>query len=418
MASPPPAPRPARRGAVAAWCLYDFANSTFSAVIPASVFAGYYTRDVVGNEAGRGDAWWGAAVAISAVLVAVSSPVMGAVADMSGARRLLFATYTAVAVGALALFPTIGPGDVLWGAVLFIVADAAYEGAVVFYNAYLPELVPRDRIGRVSGLGFAVGYVGSMVGLAVALPFAREERYGPIWLCIAAIFAAFALPAILVLGPGGKRTMSVGRAAAYGWTHVATLLREVLGMPTMRRFLIGYFLYINGVNAAIYFSAPIATRTFGLSMTSVVVLFFVVQLSALVGALAMARPTDVLGPKRVVQLSLLLWTTTAVLFITTESTRVFWAACVVAGLGLGTVQAASRAFMATLVPAEREDELFGFYALCGKTASPLGAAVFGVVSEATGSQRPAIAALSVFFLAGLVVIHFVPAGGPTVGRAA
>jgi UMF1 family MFS transporter len=132
----------------------------------------------------------------------------------------------------------------------------------------------------------------------------------------------------------------------------------------------------------------------------------------------MARATDTLGPKRVVQVALVLWLTTLGFFVAAESRSVFWAACVIAGLGLGTVQSASRAFMATLIPRGREDEFFGFYALCGKTSAPVGTAIFGLVSAATGSQRAAVACISLFFIAGFALLRRVAAGGPTLSRRA
>lgn len=408
--------RPLDRKRVAAWCLYDFANSTYSAVIPATVFSVYYTAVVVGNEDGRGDFWWGAvAVPVSTLAVAFSSPIMGSVADRSGARRLLFALYTAASVLAVALFTTVEPGDVLWGCALFIVANFGMEGAVVFYNAYLPEIVPRSHLGRVSSLGFGVGYVGSIIGLIAAAFLADRGALDAIWILVAVLFGGFALPALLVLGPGGRHEMSVGSAALDGIVHVRRLVREVLSVRPLRRFLLGYFLYINGVNTAIVFAGPFAKQSFGLSTGDVIRLFLLVQVSALAGALGLARPTDRWGPKRVVQLSLVLWLVTIGVFVASHDVGLFRVAAVIAGLGLGSVQSASRAFMATLIPPGKEDEYFGFYALCGKTAAPLGTFVFGVVSAATGNQRLAVAAISLFFVSGFALIAGLRAGGPTAG---
>jgi UMF1 family MFS transporter len=406
--------RPYDAKRVGAWCLYDFANSVYSAVIPATVFSVYYTAVVVGNEEGRGDFWWGVvAVPISTLAVALSSPIMGSIADRAGIRRFLFALYTALSVTAVALFTTIDPGDVVLGCALFIVANFAMEGAIVFYNAYLPEIVPVHRLGRVSAWGFGVGYIGSILGLLAAVKLAETERFDAIWLMVAALFAGFALPAILVLGPGGKRELPVGAAAIDGFVHVRRLIGEVLAEKPMRRFLFGYFLYINGVNAAIVFAGPFAKQTFGLDTPGVIKLFLIVQVSALVGAFSLAKATDTWGPKRVVQIALCLWLVTIGVFVMSHDVGVFRIAAVIAGLGLGTVQSASRAFMATLIPKGREDEFFGFYALCGKTAAPLGTLVFGLVSSTTGNQRFAVAALSLFFISGFVVVTSLRAGGPT-----
>ena len=402
------------RWAIPAWCLYDVANSTYAAVIVGTVFSTYYTKVVVGNEDGRGDFWWGAvAINVSAIIVAVTSPVMGAIADRSGARRLLWVSYTAVAIGGTASLVLVHRGDVVLGCCLFIVANVGVEGATNFYNAYLPELVAPERMGRISSWGFAAGYVGSLLGLFAALPLVQQGRFDAVWLLIAGMFAILALPALLLVGPGGTKLMPIGLAARHGWTHVGTIFRDVLKLRELKAFLLAYFLYINGVNAAVTFAGPYAQATFGLETPDVIKLFVMVQVAALVGALAMAKPTDVLGPKRVVQFSLVLWCATCLVLIFVRDVRIFWGACVVAGIGLGSVQAASRTFMATLIPKGREDEMFGFYALCGRSSTPLGAATWGLASVLSGSQRVAVFAITPFFLLGLLLVSRVKGGGPT-----
>ena len=409
------ASRPRRsRWAVPAWCLYDVANSTYAAVIVGTVFSTYYTKVVVGNEDGRGDFWWGAvAINVSAIIVAVTSPVMGAIADRSGARRLLWCAYTALAIAGTASLVLVHQGDVVLGCVLFVLANVGVEGATNFYNAYLPDIVPPERMGRISAWGFAAGYVGSLLGLGAALPLVQAGRFDAVWLLIAGMFAILALPALLLLGPGGTKLMPIGMAARHGWSHVGSIFREVLKLKELKAFLLAYFLYINGVNAAVAYAGPYAQATFGLTTPDVIKLFVMVQVAALAGALAMAKPSDVLGPKRVVQFSLVLWCITCATLIFVRDVRIFWGACVVAGIGLGSVQAASRTFMATLIPKGREDEMFGFYALCGRSSTPLGAATWGIASVLSGSQRVAVAAITPFFLAGLLLVSRVQGGGPT-----
>ena len=406
---------PRSRYAVPAWCGYDFAGSIYTAVVASTIWPVYYTTTVVGNAEGRGDFWWGTiSVNISAILVAVTAPAAGAIADLAGARRLMWVLYTLVAVAGTAMLGLVQPGDVVFGCVVFIVANFAAEGAINFYNAYLPELVPRDRVGRVSGWGFATGYVGSLAGLGMAFALVSAGHFKWIWGLTAAAFLGFAIPSFILVGPGRARQMPVAAAARHGLRHVRKVFGEVLRIPDLRRFLLGYFLYINGVNAAIAFAAAFAATTFGLTTKQAILLFVLVQVSALVGAFAMAKPTDVLGPKRVVQISLALWIITVAVLVLTRDVRLFWVGCTIAGLGLGSVQAASRSFMATLVPAGREDEMFGFYALCGKSSTPLGAAAWGIVSATTGSQRLAVLALVPFFIAGAIVVSMVKGGGPTV----
>src|SRR4030095_11543412 len=158
------------RKVVTSWCLYDLANS-FYVVLPAVIWQTYFQRVIVGNEHGQGDLWWGRVISTSMLAVAISSPFMGAIADSAGIRKRLLILYTLVSVAAVCLFPTVNPGMVVWGFVVSVISYVGFEGALVFYNAYLPEIAPREFQGRVSGWGFGVGYAGSLLALLLALPF-------------------------------------------------------------------------------------------------------------------------------------------------------------------------------------------------------------------------------------------------------
>jgi UMF1 family MFS transporter len=403
---------------LAAWTLYDFANSAFAAVIIATVYSKYYALGVVGNERGAGDFWWGLSVTVSALCVALASPPMGAVADHAGVRKRFMAVLTYASVTATALMATVGPGDVVWGFVLAVVGTIGFEAAIVYYNAYLPTLAPPDFRGRLSAYGFAVGYAGSAVALAAALPFALGERYGGAFLSAAAQYGLFALPALLFLPPDRPGTLTVGQAVRVGFRESWATLRTILGMPDLRRFLLAYFFFEDGINTVVAFSAIFAGHTLGFSTTQVILLYFVVQLSALAGAWAWARPTDTRGPRFVVLVTLVQWCLVVVAaYLVTEKWQ-FWAVAILAGTGLGAVQAAARAFMASLIPAGQEAAMFGFYSLCGKAAAILGPVIFGGVSMATGgNQRVAILAVGVMFVVGFALLAGVRAGGPALAEA-
>jgi UMF1 family MFS transporter len=190
--------------------------------------------------------------------------------------------------------------------------------------------------------------------------------------------------------------------------------RRILALRDLRRFLGAYFLYEDGVNTVVAFSAIFAAQTLGFPMDRLIVLYIVVQISALVGALAWAKPIDRLGPKRVVMVTLVQWTLVVVTAYFVETPGQFWVLAVAAGTGLGAVQAASRTFLSSLCPAGMEAELFGFYSLCGKSAAVMGPLVFGGISHAAGGdQRAGILAIGSFFLIGLVLLSRVRAGGPS-----
>ena len=402
--------------AIVAWALYDFANSAFAAVIFATIYGAYYAMGVVGNEAGAGDLWWGRVISVSMAIVAVTSPLLGGIADRAGIRRPLFIGFTLLAVTATALMATVEPGMVVWGFALGVLGNVGYESALVYYNAYLPELAPRSHQGRVSAWGFAVGYAGSIAALLAALPFVRARTYGGAFLCTAALFAVFSLPAFFLLPQPRRGSLPVLAAARQGWADVLATARKILGLRDLRRFLGAYFLYEDGVNTVVGFSAIFAAQTLGFPMDRLIVLYIVVQVSALLGALAWARPTDRIGPKRVVMVTLFQWTAVVIAAYFVETPGQFWVLAVVAGTGLGAVQAASRTFLSTLIPRGMEAEIFGFYSLCGKSAAVMGPLVFGGISHAAGgNQRLGIVAIGLFFLIGFGLLSRVRAGGPTAG---
>lgn len=407
MSEPTPAPgppaKPVRRQVVS-WCLYDFANSAYSAVIAATLFQKYFTGDVVGNATGEGDRWWGYAMSLSMALVALSSPVLGGLADRAGLRKRLWIAYTAAAVLAVAAMTTVGPGMVARGFLLVTLANVAMEGAFVFYNSYLPRIAPPSYQGRVSGWGFATGYLGSIVALGLAFPFARPPFHPePIWLLVAAQFALFSLPAFFFLPPDPPASQGALRAGAEGVREVWRNLRAVWRDIPARTFLVAYIFYEDGVNTVIVFASSFAATTLGFNEIELLGVFLLVQVSALAGAWALAKPTDTWGPKPIIVGALILWCTvvTTAYFV---DKRGFWVVAVLAGFGLGTVQSASRSLFAGFVPAGKEGQYFGVYALVGKSAAVLGPLIFGYVSVALGSQRPAILSVAVLYLAGLALM--------------
>jgi UMF1 family MFS transporter len=391
------------------WTLYDFANSAVAAIIVATIFPRYYAELVVGNEAGRGDLWWGALISSTMVLVAVTSPLLGGIADHAGVRKPFFVGFTVTSVAATALLATIGPGMVVRGFVLGLVALVGFEAAFVYYNAYLPVIAPPGRLGRVSAAGFAVGYAGSVVAFVVAIPFAVNELYGATFLTTAAQFGLFAIPAFVGLPADARRGVPLGDAVRRGLRDLLVTLREVLTTAerrTMRRFLLAYLVYEDGVNTVIAFSAVFAGKTLGFTFSETLLLFMVVQVSALLGSAAWARPTDTWGARRVIGLMLVQWFAVTVLAYFVQAKWQFWVVAIVAGTGLGAIQAASRAFMASVIPRGREAEFFGFYSLVGKTGAVLGPLVFGGVSWTMGGdQRAAIAAVGLFFVVGLALLR-------------
>lgn len=404
------------RKMILAWCLFDFANSSYSAVIAAVVFQVYYINRIVGNEGGKGDLWWGAAISASMLIVSLSSPFLGGIADHAGRRKRLLGIYTFVCVLAVVGFALLEPGAIVLGFTLIVLANTGMEGGLVFYNSFLPQIAPPDGQGRVSGWGFGVGYAGSIASLLIALPLARAGNFNAIWLMVALFFALFSLPAFLSLPADQRTDAGVVHAGIAGSQKAWHTLKEIWSQREARKFLLSYLIYEDGVNTVIVFSSSLAATTFGFSQSELIALYLVVQITALVGAFSLATPTDTWGPKRIVVISLLLWSSVAVAAFFVQSKAAFWAIACTAGLGLGTVQAGTRAFFTRFIRTGKEAEYFGVFSLVGKSSAVLGPVVFGQVSAAFGSQRPAILSIAAFFAVGLFLVSRVAGGGPSISK--
>ncbi|MGE0158336.1 MAG: MFS transporter [Gemmatimonadales bacterium] len=410
VANPSIAPREnaVDRKQVSAWAIFDFANSSYSAVVTTAVFPVFYATYVVSEGAGgaTGELWLSWADSLAALVVALSVPLLGAIADRGGGRKKFMLFYTLLCVVAVAAMTTLDAGMAGRGFVLFVLAQVGFESAVVFYNAYLPDIAPPERQGWVSGLGFGVGYFGSAVALVLAFPLVNGERMDAVWLMVAAFFLVFSLPAFFVLPRDRPGTMSIGAAARWGLGNFRAIVGEVWAQRELRRFLFAFFFYIDAILTIIVFAGVVATETFGFDQQGTIVLFLIVQLSALVGAVALAKPTDRIGPKKVLNGVLVLWVATCVSVYFIRDPQLFYVMAVVGGLGLGSAQSASRAFMASLIPHGRESEMFGFYALCGKSSSIFGPLIFsGTTHLAGGNQRPAFLAIALLFVVGLVLLQ-------------
>jgi len=399
---------------IISWTLFDFANSSYSAVIAAVVFPVFYVNVIVGNETGRGDLWWGRAISVSMAVVALSSPFLGGIADCGGLRKRFLFFYTALSVLAVASLSILGKGMIIEGFLLIAMANLGMEGGLVFYNSFLPRIAPRDYQGRVSAWGFMVGYAGSIISLLFALPLIQNGYFRATWFMVAGFFAVCSIPAFLFLPRDTKEEYTLMHSAMRGLRLTLTTLREIARRKEPGKFLFSYLLYEDGVSTVIVFSSIFAATTLGFQPRELIFLYLAVQATALLGSLVMAKPIDLWGPKKVVMMSLVLWASVAVTAFFVQTKNHFWVIATCAGLGLGTVQAASRAFYTQFIPEGKEAEYFGLYSLTGKSSAVIGPIIFGQISSTFGSQRPAILSVVAFFLIGLIILCFVRGGAPNI----
>lgn len=399
---------------VISWTLFDFANSSYSAVIASVIFPVYYANVIVGNEKGLGDLWWGRVISFSMATVAISSPFLGGIADYGGIRKRFLFVYTALSICAITGFSVLDKGMIIQGFVLATIANIGMEGGLVFYNSFLPRIAPRQYQGRVSAWGFGVGYAGSIVSLLLAIPLIRNNQFEATWIMVSVFFALCSVPAFLFLPGDTKSELSIINAGIKGIRFTIKTLKEIWGKRELKKFLISYLIYEDGVNTVIVFSSIFAATTLGFRPQELIVLYLIVQTTALLGAFVMAKSIDYWGPKRVVMLSLVMWTFVATVAFFVQTKTQFWALASFAGLGLGTIQAATRAMYTQFIPEAGEAEYFGIYSLVGKSSAIVGPLIFGLISSSFGSQRPAILSVAAFFLVGMIILKTVKGGGPNI----
>jgi UMF1 family MFS transporter len=424
------AERPVGRRAVLSWCLFDWANSVYPTLIITFVFAAYFTRTIAATPE-EGTAQWGTAMSLSALFVAVVSPILGAIADQDGRRKPWLFVTSLVCITASALLWTVTPGHQwIWLPLLLVaVGNAGFEMGQVFYNAMLAEIVPPSHLGRLSGWAWGMGYAGGLVCLALALLLfvqpdpplfgldkasAEQIRItGPL---VAVWFAIFAIPLFLWTPDRQPSGLSYATAVRRGLATLYDTLRHVGRIRNIALFLIARMIYTDGLTTLFAFGGIYAAGTFGMSFDEILVFGILLNVAAGLGAAAFAWIDDWIGPKRTVILSLLglMAFSTAILLIEDK----LWFYVLGCGIGalIGPAQAASRSFMARLAPAEMRTKMFGLYALTGKATAFIGPAVVGWTTFWFDSQRAGMATILAFFLIGLLLLLKVRPPEPTADR--
>lgn len=420
---PQTAPPPAGRRAQFAWCLYDWANSGFPTVIVTFVFAAYFSRAVAENTI-QGTADWGHALAVSGVLIAVISPILGSIADRTGRRKPWLGIFAAISIVATALlwYTRPDPSDVLWALVFFVIANTAWEIANVFYNAMLPGLVAKERIGRLSGWSWGLGYMGGLACLVLLLVLFVQAKtpllgldketsehiriVGPM---VALWFAVFAVPIFLwTPDETGKKT-AAGTAIREGLVQLVETLRQIRRHANIARFLFARLFYVDGMNTMFAFGGIYAAGTFGMSFAEIIQFGIALNVTAGLGAAGFAWLDDRIGSKKTVQIGIVGLIVFGVPLLVVETKTAFWLLALPLGIFMGPVQAASRSLMAHLAPPDLRTEMFGLYALSGKVTSFAGPAVLAWATLTFESQRAGMTTIIAFFAVGLVLMTFVAA---------
>lgn len=423
-----PAAIPVRRREIFGWAMFDFANSSYTTVVITAVYSAFFVGYIVPAGSAARDSYWSTAILLSMVAALVLSPLTGAIIDKSGRKkRWLGLSVVLCALGTAGLFFA-GPGNVWLAVWLVVVGNTGFMLSEAFCASFLPEIATPDNMGKISGLGWGIGYLGGLVSVVIASQvIIRADPASSLalyisqnqlaMLAMAAFFLLTSLPTFLLVRNRSRP------APGFEGASLGTLLRagvaEFLGsLQTAReyrilfQFLIAFMVYMAGLDAIVKFVGIYAREDIGLTGGEFVVLFIFLQLSAVAGAVGFGWLEGFFGPKRTVMLTLMWWIigVLGIYYLGALSSltgvgpkQLFYGLGLFAGAGIGATQASSRTVVGLLSPRERSAQMFGFWGMFARLGSILGVG-FGYVADAFGSRRAGVLLVLVFFVVGALLL--------------
>jgi len=420
---------------VVGFLFYDFANSAFATTVLAVIFNRYFAEVIAGGATGTvmtlpwgtvtipGAAAWNFVVAASMAIVALSSPLLGAMADRAGWRRRLLIIYCLFGVACTCALAPMGHGDLVLASLLFIGANLGFSGGNVFYNAFLPDLGTPQTYGRISGAAWGFGYLGGGLCLVLNLIMLQNPELlgfpagsfgvGSCVLVSGIWWGLFAIPSMVWLKENTATTtqITLRQKAREAWTEVSQTLRHVRRYKHLFRFLIAYLIFNDGIETTIVTASIFGSEVVGLNTKELVVFFIMIQGMAFIGSLIFGWLADRIGNKNSLMLSLGVWLGVVIWAFNLGwwigMKEEYYIIGVITGLVMGGSQSAARSLQALFTPRKHSAEFFGFFSLSGRFANVFGTAIYGLAIVITGGVKPAILTLGLFFIVGGILLHFV-----------
>lgn len=368
-----------------AWYLYDFGNSAYASVVLLAVYSAYFQKTVVGGA--EGSRLWGLTISAAMIIVAIAAPIMGAIADYSGAKKKFLFFFTTLSVLFTGLLFFTQKGTIALAIIFFVLAEIGYRAAQVFYDALLPEIAAPKEMGRVAGTGWAIGSAGGIVILLLILPPILITKSSLLvvrgsLIATAIFFALAAIPIFLWLTeraqpqklPPGENYLSIA------FKQLRETIKAARGFKEFLKFMLAYLIYNEGVIIALDFAAILGAVLFGLQQTGLIIFFILVQATNVVGALVFGNLQDRFGGKRSLTISIFLMVACIFALYFAQNQTHFFIIGAFVGVAMAGVQSVSRAMVATFSPPGKSGEFFGFFALTGRTSSFIGPAVFGYLA--------------------------------------
>lgn len=397
------------------WAFFDFANSSYYLLIGSFVFPIYFKEVIAGG--GLGDFWWGLIISISILLGAIFSPIVGAMADFDKQRKRKLIMFTLLSVlGTAALYFT-GSNTLLLASLIFIAANFCFEIAVTIYDSLLGQVSAKETVGRISGFGWGLGYIGGIAAMLILQPFygdgfagGLENNYKLTFPLTALFFLLFSLPAFLFIKDraesfpqnleGRRRFFSSVKTA---FKAVVSTIREIRKYKKIAWFLLAFY-FMNDALVTLFAFLPIYIKTtLGFSVGEIAVLLLVVQLIGFPSTLFFGWLSDKKGPKKILLSTIFVWGIIVVLCAVAPTKIWFYVVAVLTGLVIGASQSVARSWLSTIIPDEKRSEFFGFNGFASKVSATTGPILFGTISAATSSQRLAMLAILPFFVVAFII---------------
>ncbi|WLR51184.1 MFS transporter [Bacillus tianshenii] len=399
---------------VLSWCLYDWGNSAFAATVMAAVLPVYY-YDVAakGLDKNLATSYWGYSQSIAVLIVALLSPILGAIADHSGSKKAFLRFFAYMGMIASFLMAFIGEGDYVFASLLMIFGTIGFSGGNVFYDSLLPDVAPREEMDRVSARGFAFGYLGGGILLAVNLMMIMKPQWFFLpnaqlatQLAFASVgiwWFAFSLPLFLNVKDRKRGAVSNTSYIKTGFHRLRNTFKEIHHYKQLFVFLLAFWLYNDGISTIIKM-ATIYGRDIGIGSTDLIAALLITQFVGIPFSFLFGWLAVKIKAKRALMLALFVYVLIVIFGYFMSSALHFYILAMTVGVVQGGAQALSRSIFGRMVPRHKEAEFFGFYGVSSKFAAIFGPFVFAIVGQLTGSSRFGIVSLLVFFIIGLYLL--------------
>ncbi|MBP2076687.1 MFS transporter [Oceanobacillus polygoni] len=400
------------------WMLYDFGNSAFATTIMAAVLPVYYSSVAAsGLEDGLATSYWGYSQSISVLVVAILAPILGAISDFSAAKKKFLQFFAFMGIVASILLFFVGEGDYILASVLFIVGSIGFSGANVFYDGFLPEVATKDEIDRVSSGGFAYGYIGGGILLAInVLMILNPGWFGlpdtematrAAFVTVGIWWLVFSIPLIKNIREEKKVDVKRDRSyVAIGFSRVGNTFKEMKQYKQLLIFLLAFWLYNDGISTIIRM-ATVYGSEIGIAQNDLIVALLITQFVGIPFTFFFGWLASVITAKRALNITLFVYLGIVIIGYFMTSALHFYILAIVVGMVQGGAQSLSRSIFGRMVPANKHAEFFGFYGISSKFAAVIGPFVFAFVGQITGNSRLGIVSLIVFFIAGIIILRFV-----------